>query len=230
MKEMTKSPNRSVFSHCPTIHHFRFSDLGVEILACPPNCEEPGERPCIPKCCTMDKVYSVSSDRTKVGCKPIQHSMKKSGASQLFNPPLYRDFKTKVSDKERSQTPMPHFFLWSPSKFRNNCLENEITVYPSSQAVANHISLNFNSSIPFNSLKFHIRQDGAFMYRHTLEQKCNVIEKPKLALCVDGIQDYDNAHVAFNNFEDQYMVSLCKYTNVKTVEQENVKISISKTT
>ncbi|XP_035710177.1 uncharacterized protein LOC110853605 isoform X2 [Folsomia candida] len=174
----------------------------IKIRTCPPKCGH--SRPCIPKCCTLDKVYSLGMSDGQRGCHPPS-----GNPTTYFNPPLYSDAVTKIAP---SETKMPHYFLWRKANFMFNCFENKTTLFPLSDTVANNLSSIFNAT--FHSINFKIRYDGAVLYIDLIDKKCRVEKNPKKVLCFDGVQDY-GGDVGFQNQEEEYIAVLCTAWNVE---------------
>jgi len=183
------------------------------VKVCPPSCGK--SRPCIPKCCKYDQIYSagVKGGKGKRGCQSIPGPL-------YFNPPLYSDFHQKAPTP-----PLPHFYQWTPKDFKFNCYRNKTTFFPGSEYVARNMSLQLKLNTTLNPLNFRIRKDGAFLYRNLAEKKCSVEEKPEKVLCFDGIQDFggyeiDSNAIGFQNTEEEYIIHLCTGWNVQDIDSQ----------
>lgn len=180
----------------------------VNLMLCLPDCGK--TRPCIPKCCTFDKIYSIGVSGER-GCTP---PIKQVSSTTPFNPPLYKDYNTIAYPTER--TPKPHYFLHKQKDFRYNCFENRTTLFPLSERVARNLSSLFNATL--HHANFRIRTDGALLYTNLVDKKCSVELEPKKFLCFDGIQDYGEVDEAgFQNLRDEYIIHLCTKWKVEHV-------------
>ncbi len=73
----------SIMNLCRTIFLFNsFTKDTVEVKVCPPECGK--TKPCIPKCCSLDHVFSV-------GVKGIRGCHQLKNTTDYFNPPFYSD-------------------------------------------------------------------------------------------------------------------------------------------
>lgn len=104
----------------------------VEVLVCKTNCSDP-QTPCIQKCCAPNEIYSLGVGGKKRGCIPL------SKKDTPFDPPLYKNMGTKVSEEELENM-TPHLVQKYPPKFQYNCYKNVTLVFPFSSDVVQLMS------------------------------------------------------------------------------------------
>lgn len=160
---------------------------------CPPACSI--SRPCIPKCCDLNKIYSPGLT-TRRGCIP---------SNSFFNPPLYSSFTSKLPSKGVND-PLPHFILRKPRDFVTNCPDNSATIFPHSSKVASLLGRSINATMHAMSFRFR-SPDGAFLLRDLIDKKCRVQKDLNNDICFDRITDWGGDFVEMN--EDEMMVYLC---------------------
>lgn len=116
-----------------SIHIFcRIFRKTVEVLVCKTNCSDP-QTPCIQKCCAPNEIYSLGVGGKKRGCIPL------SKKDTPFDPPLYKNMGTKVSEEELENM-TPHLVQKYPPKFQYNCYKNVTLVFPFSSDVVQLMS------------------------------------------------------------------------------------------
>lgn len=111
---------------------FRVFPNIVEVLVCKTNCSNP-LTPCIQKCCLPSEVYSLGVGGKKRGCIPLAEE------DTQFNPPLYKDIKTKLEEGEMEKM-LPHLVQNYPPRFQYSCYKNVTLVFPFSGDVVQLMS------------------------------------------------------------------------------------------
>ncbi|CAL8093003.1 unnamed protein product [Orchesella dallaii] len=187
-------------------------DLSVNITLCKPNCKKANKRPCIRKCCPLDRIFVGTHG------KPFCSSLP-SGSTQ-FMPTLYHDFYNedksppptglKTVQPDNSSSLMPHFILNHPKYFKKKCTDAVVLALPSSDTAAKILSTRFPSS-DFHSMPFRIRKNGELMHKK-LENKCDTIKNQE-HICIDGIRGVSTINSGlddpFRNTQDEYIIFHC---------------------
>lgn len=127
---MLKCTNDDVFL-C-FFEYYRIFRKTVEVYVCKTNCSD-SSTPCIQKCCAPNEVYSLGEGGKKRGCIPL------GPEDTPFNPPLYKNIQTKLSETEL-QSVTPHLLQQYPPKFQYKCYKNVTLVFPYSSDVVQLMS------------------------------------------------------------------------------------------
>jgi len=206
---------------------FSFSQLSsvdfgggtVQLQLCKPDCGLGKKRPCIKKCCPMDKIFQKTN--TKFACaSPPEGSIP-------FMPIFYDDLYTKsktyginlVSDFPTPENDgpievpkmMPHIIINHPKVFRKNCVGKHVLPLPSSELLAKILSEGTGSEHSFSNALFRLRTDGALMYK-SVDNKCKVLSMTVDTFCIEGVRralTWD-PESPFNNTEDEYVLFQCR--------------------
>ena len=179
---------------------FRKNKTQLSITVCPQTCT--GNRPCIRKCCSLDKIYSF-------GFTPGRQRGCLNPGTEYLKPKFYSDYSNPVSDTELENIPLPHFIEKYPSSFKYECPGNR-TVFFVFPRVAD-IMHNTTIYSGFSAINFRIRKDGNILFRYP-DGRCKVINTAENNVCIDGVMNFENrsdsTHV-FDNREDEIVMFIC---------------------
>lgn len=169
----------------------------LEVSVCPQNCT--GSRPCIKKCCSLDKVYSFGSNPS------ISKGCIATTKGEYFQPVFYDHYTSKSTH----DIPEPHFIEHYPSEFKSRCPGNRITLFLFPEN-AKTLSKNNIKNQTFNGLIYRIKEDGKIMYRHAKDGICGFLEPNVDDYCVEGVINYYNSsNWAYKNHEEELVLFLC---------------------
>ncbi|CAL8095353.1 unnamed protein product [Orchesella dallaii] len=181
------------------------NETDLEIKICPQDCK--GDRPCIRKCCSLDKVYSYGRDGTQKGCQVPK--------GEYFKPIFYDDYITKSSS-----VPDPHYIERYPTDFKFDCSSNRTTFYLFPEATA---ILNEKMNSNFNELVYRVRKDGKISFKNPKDGKCSIADPAIDPVCIDGAMNYGkyNGSVYIND-ETQLVMFVCILAPSDHVELKKV--------
>lgn len=170
-------------------------ESSLEILVCPQTCGE-ASRPCIKKCCSLDKVYSFGMKKHMVdkGCFAQK--------GDYFKPHFYDDFSTKSTH----DVPEPFFIEHYPRSFKELCPTNRTVFYLFPEAVN---ILNDFTKREFHPLVYRIRDDGKIVFKHAKDGGCSILDPEKEHFCIDGAINYGGDKMTYINEEREVVLFLC---------------------
>jgi len=182
----------------------RKNETDLELKVCPQDCK--GDRPCIRKCCSLDKVYSFGVGGNQKGCQVPK--------GDNFKPIFYDDYHTKSSS-----VPDPHYIEHYPTTFKYNCAANRTTFYLFPEATA---ILNVEMKLKFNELVYRVRKDGKISFKHPKDGKCSIVDPITQDVCIDGAINYGKPDGAnyYENDEKELVMFVCSLAS-----PDNVKYS-----
>ncbi|ODM89681.1 G-protein coupled receptor Mth2 [Orchesella cincta] len=181
------------------------NETDLEIKVCPRECK--GDRPCIQKCCSLDKVYSFGINGAQKGCQVPK--------GEYFKPIFYDDYTTKSSSVLD-----PHYIEHYPTTFKYKCPSNQTTFYlfPEATEILNPI-LQYK----FNALVYRIRKDGKISFKHPRDGKCSIVDPTLQHVCIDGVMNYGkhNSSIYIND-DTQIVMFVCSLAAAEKVEEKKV--------
>lgn len=187
----------------------------IIVRFCKPDCGFGKERPCIKKCCPLDKIMRITKSP---GCTNLPEG------SIPFMPSFYEDIYTKVKSSPTSyfhsgglqqsqpERLMPHFILNHPKYFQSNC-SGKVPIIVSPTSNTSVAALTQRTGQNYQFIQFRLRSDGAIIYK-SLENKCNVMSMKREFFCIDGLRgalsfEEDESQVPYTNTEEEYILFEC---------------------
>jgi len=183
----------------PNFHlNFAYSknETSLEVHVCRQDCQ--GPRPCIRKCCGLDKVYSIGFSGHGAAGKGCQNP----DTEEYFNPVLFSDF---VHEALNPGALAPHYIEKYPSSFKYECHENKtsLSVFPKVRdVISEHKGYNMTGLI------FRVKEDGKILFREP-DGKCSVVDPANVNICVDGIINYGAKPHPHSNDPEELVIFMC---------------------